>query len=130
MLLDPLLYGSREVGYLGLLLQIARGQVAQFLELLNHRRDDEPHHACEDCDDEDERDDDGQGTPGNVELVLHELDDRVQQVGKEPCHEEGQQHTAQVVEQVEHTQGNECSDEPAYEGVEGDGFHLGLRFEI
>ena len=69
----------------------------------------------------DECDDDGQHTVLDMQLVLHEFHNRVQQVGQQPGNEERQQHIAEVVDNVQYGNGNQCSNEPPYERVESDG---------
>ena len=100
--------------------EIACHHITQFLELLKHRRDDQVEQASQDGTHEDQRDDDGQGSGGDVQPVLYELDDGVEQVGHEPCDEEGQKHTAQIVDDKQY--GEDCRryQKPADELVEGD----------
>ena len=94
----PLCDGSRYALDMRLLVDIVGGQLSQFLELLDHRRDDEIHDATHDGDDHDQRQDDAQG-PRQVHVALHELLDRVEQISEEPGDEEWQQYTAQIVDE-------------------------------
>ena len=93
--------------------------VAELLKLLNHRRDDEVDHSADDRQHHDHGDDDGERTYPYAHLVLHKLDDGVEQIGEEPCHTEGQQHSAEIVDQTEHTQGECHQSGAAYKQVKG-----------
>ena len=119
IVVDPLLDSIGNAGDMGRLVDIGSHERAEFVELLNHGRYDKPDDSCYDGGDEDECDDDAECTCGHMKLVLHELDGRVEQISYEPCHEEGQEYRAEVVDGIEHSedeQGDEC---PAYESVEG-----------
>ena len=119
VVVDPLLDGVRDAGDMGRLVDVGGHECAEFVELLNHGRYNEPYYSCYDGGDEDERYDDAECTCGHMKFVLHEFDGRVEQVGYEPCNKEGQEYCAEVVDGIEYSedkQGYEC---PAYESVEG-----------
>ena len=109
----------REVIGVGGLSHPAGEDVAELLKLLNHRRDDEVDHSADDRQHHDHGDDDGERTYPHAHLVLHKLDDGVEQIGEEPCHTEGQQHSAEIVDQTEHTQGECHQSGAAYKQVKG-----------
>lgn len=126
--LYPVLDVSGDVVGVGLVLHIAGGERSEPVELLEHRRDDEVEHACHDHEEENHGDDDAQGPCRDMQAMLHELDERIEQIGQEPCHEERQQDAAEGFDDEEHGQ-YACHDEcPAYESVECDG--LSFRHDV
>ena len=55
-----------------------------------------------------------------MQFVLHEIDNRVEQIGEQPCHEEWQQNAAEVIHEINHASDEERSDGPSDEFVECD----------
>ena len=94
--------------------------VIELLELLNHWRnnevDDEPDDGQHEC----HGDNDGQRTHAKSHLLLYKLHDRVEQVGKKPGYEKGEQHATQVVHHVEHGKYEQPDAGQADETVESD----------
>ena len=113
-------YGAGKVVYVRRLVQIAREHIAQLVELFDHRRNYEIEYPPDDGNDENQRDDDGQRPCGHVHLVLDKLYDGVEQIGQQPCHEERQQHVAQIVGYEQHGADKQGYEHPAYEFVESD----------
>ena len=77
--------------------------ITQFVKLVYHRRNDEPYHTTNDGYHGQHGDDDGQGSDANMHFVFYKQHDGVEQVCKEPCNEEWQQHTAQIISDVEYS---------------------------
>ena len=94
--------------------------VAQLLELLYHGWYNEIDDRTEDGYHKNQRDDDGQCTHLDMQAILHECHYGIEQIGKEPCHEEGQQHTAQIVYQIEYGQDEQPRARPPDELVKCD----------
>ena len=126
---NPFLDELGEVARVGLLLHILRDELTEFTDLSNHGRDDQVDDQGYHGNHDDHGDDDAQGACGHMAFLLHELHDGVEEVGQQPCYEEGQQYFTEVVhgeQYTEYQQGNAC---PAYESVECDFFvHCNLLF--
>ena len=120
--LYPSLDGFRNAGDMCGVVDVFGGQLAQLLKLLDHGRNDEVDHSPHHGNDEDERDNDAQSPCGHVHFVLHELHDRVEQIGHEPCDEEWQQHTAEVVHEQENGKNEQTDACPTDKTVECDFF--------
>ena len=113
-----------EVVGVGCLVQPLRENVLHFVELLNHGRDDEIEHAADDHHNHQESHDDAQRPDAQMELVFDEFHNRIEQIGQQPCNEEGQQHAAQIIEQQQHGQHNGADACPTNKPVECNLFHL------
>ena len=75
------------------LIQELDSHLAQFLELLYHRRDDEPHHQCDNGNDGKHGDDDGKDARGYMCLFLEEFYHWVKKVRQKPGYEKRQEHS-------------------------------------
>ena len=91
---------SLETLAVGTLLDILHHDVAEFLKLVYHRRNDEIEHSTDDGKHEHQRHDNGQSSGGHMQFILHELHYRIHQICQQPSHEEWQEHAAQEIHRI------------------------------
>ena len=105
---------------MSLFLDIGCYQTAQLLELLNHRWDNQIDDASHDGHHHYQRQHNAQSPAFYVHLILHKLHHGVKQISKEPRNDEGQQHTAQIVNQQQDAKHQQSCPHPTYQLVKCD----------
>ena len=95
--------------------------------LLKDGRNDEITPTHDDTHDEQHRNDDAEHTRLHVALVLDERNNRVEQVGDEPCHQKGDEHAAEPLNQQIGTNQDGDADEDAHHAVKSECLGLHCR---
>ena len=120
VLLDEVLHCAGDGGVAAALGEVLHEQVLQPHELLYDRGNKENPCRGEQQHDGEHGAQDGHHAVVHPQAVLVELHQRIEEVGHEPGDEEGEQHTAQVVDQVEESDEQGHCQQAADETVEGD----------
>ena len=105
---------------MGWVIEIMHHELAQAFKLFYHRWDYHIHHSTDDADDEQQGDDDCRHTIAHPDLVLDKEHYRMDEVSQQPCHEERQKHTAEIVGKPEYSQYKQCSKNPTDKEIESD----------
>ncbi len=122
-MLDVVLHLGRDGGDGGVGGGIFDHDVFQMSHLCNDGWNDEVAASCDDAGDEQEGDEDAEHTRLDVAAVLDEDDNGVEEVGDEPCHQEGNEHIAEPFDEVVGCHQHDDADEDAHHAVEGEFFY-------
>ena len=125
MVLDEVFYFGGHGCDGGVCSYIADDDVFQMPHFVDDGRDDEVAPACQNANNEQQGDDDAESAEFYLASVLYEADNRVEQVGNQPCYEKGNEGAAEAAYQEVGGAYDDYADENAYKTVECDGsaFH-------
>lgn len=122
VVLDVVFHFGRDGGDGGVGGGVFDHDVLQMPHLRNNGGNDEVAASCDNANDEQEGDEDAEHTRLDTAAILDEGDDRVEEVGDEPCHQKGNEHIAETLDEVICGYQHDDADEDAHHAVEGEFF--------